>query len=85
MPRATHVDNPHSLFRSKQLWHNQIREQEVPNMVRSKLGLQPIECSRIGDRHDRRIIDETINGLWKGIHFFGCLTDLLLRAEIELE
>ena len=85
MPRAAHIDDPRALLGREQLGHDQIREQEMSDMVSGELGLQPVNALRIRHGHDGRIIDQSVDGLSIRIDFLARLADLILRAEVELE
>ena len=85
MTRAAHIDYPRALLGREELRHDQIREQEMSDVIRRKLGLQPVDAFRIRHAHDARIVDQSVDRFGVGVDFGARLADLLLRAEIELE
>lgn len=60
MPTTRNIHNPRPL-RLKQLPHNQIRKQKMPQMTRRELRLKPILRELILRRHNRSVVNQHVN------------------------
>lgn len=60
MPDARNIDDAR-LFRSEDLRHQQVCEQEMRKMVRSKLRLEAVFGYAVGTGHDGGIVDHDID------------------------
>lgn len=85
MPCATNIHGPRASSGRKDLRHDQIRKQEMPDVVRSKLGLESVFRGGVGCRHDGGVVDEPVNRLYVSVDLLRRCADLSLRAEVEFE
>ena len=82
---AADVDYSGHIGGRKEFRHDEVREQEVADMVRAELRLETIDGLLVRHRHHGRVVDENVNGLRPGEDLCGRLADLGLRTEVELE
>lgn len=81
--RTSDIHNPRILFN---LSHQQVRKQERPNMVGSKLALNTIGSLSIRiDSHNARIVDQNIDLFDQPIHLFGSHTDRSQVIEVQFD
>ena len=85
MPAAADVDYPWAVGRRKQFRHDEVREEEVADVVRAELQLETIDGLLVRRCHHGRIVDEDVDGLGPREDLCGRLADLRLRTEVELE
>ena len=85
MATAADVDYPGYIGGRKQFRHDQVREEEVTNMIRAELQLETINGLLVRRRHHGRVVDENVDGLGPREDLCGRLANLRLRTEVELE
>ena len=85
MPTTADVDNSRPIGRSEQFRHDQVREEEVTNMIRAELQLETIDGLLVRCGHHGRVVDENVDGLGPRENLGGRFADLGLRTEVELE
>ena len=86
MAVATDGHDPGLVGRNN-LLHDQVRKQEVAQMVRSKLRLDALGRQRILHSHDPRIVNEDVDGgdVIPGIDLRSRGPHTLLRPQVEIQ
>ena len=85
MATAADVDYPGYIGGRKQFRHDQVREEEVADVVRAELRLEAVDSVLVRRRHDGRVVDDDVDRLRPREDLCGCLADLRLRTEVELK
>ena len=85
MPAAADVDDPWAVGRRKQFRHNEVREEEVADVVRAELQLKTVDGLLVRRRHHGCVVDEDVDRLRPREDLCGSLADLRLRTEVELK
>ncbi len=85
MPRTGNVNDAAVVQGGEDFGYEEVREEEVPDVVRAPLRFEAFRGRGPGDGHESGVVDQAVDGVGVGEHLGRGAADLGLRGKVEVE